>query len=547
MDKLTAKQVREIAKREGWTDWIRSDVDERAAMNGCRFDIRAAEHVVKFFETFLRHSEGKWAGNPFILIDWQKTDLLMPLFGWLRADGTRRFRHAYVEIPKKNGKSAIGSGVSLYLLTADNEPGAEVYAAAADRDQASIVFDGAKRMVEASPELSSRLDIIDSRKTIAYLGMKSKFQALSADVPTKEGLKIHGLIFDELHAQKTRRLWDTLRYGGAAREQPLDISITTAGFDKNSICWEQRDYATKVLDGIIGDDSFFAYIRAAGPEDDWTARDTWYKANPSLGIILSEDEFAQACKEAQESPVKENSFKRYRLNIWTEQSVRWLSMDKWDLCAEPVDAGLLSGKECFGALDLASTTDIAALGLLFRNGSRYSVLPYFWIPEENATRRERKDRVPYLTWAKQGFIELTPGNVIDYDLIRKRINELGDLFNIKEIAVDRWNAAQITTQLEGDGFTMVPFGQGFASMSSPTKELEAVVLGQRLAHGGNPVLRWMASNVAVKEDAAGNLKPDKEKSIEKIDGIVALIMALDRSSRHGEKKSGYEERGIRFV
>jgi phage terminase large subunit-like protein len=471
----------------------------------------------------------------------------MPLFGWKRADGTRRFRIAYIEIPKKNGKSAIGSGLSLYLLAADNEPGAEVYSAAADRDQASIVFNEAARMVDSSPVLAKRLGVVQSRKTITFLAEGSVYRALSADVPTKEGLNIHALIFDELHAQKSRDLWDTLRYGGAARRQPLIVSITTAGFDRHSICWEQRDYAIKVRDAIIEDDSYFTYIRAAEPEDDWTAPETWYKANPSMGITIDEREFSQACKEAQESPVKENSFKRYRLNIWTEQSVRWLQMDKWDACNALVDPARFKGNVCYAGLDLASTTDIAALSLIFRDGDGFVVLPYFWIPEENARRRERKDRVPYMTWARHGLIDTTPGNVIDFDRIRKRINELNDMFNIKEIAIDRWNASQLTTQLDGDGFTMVPFGQGFASMSSPTKELEAIVLSKRLAHGGNAVLRWMASNIAVKEDAAGNIKPDKEKSSEKIDGMVALIMALDRASRHGIKKSVYEERGIRVL
>src|SRR5436190_4568578 len=517
-----------LARKQGWDGWIRSEADERAVAAGYRFDLKTAERVRTFFRQFLRHSKGEWANQPFELMEWQWTGIVAPLFGWLRPDRTRRYRRGYIEVPKKNGKSCLFSGLGLYLLVADKEPGAEVYSAAVDRDQASIVFNEAANMVESSPHLSSKLQTVRSTKRIVDHRSRSYYKALSADVPAKEGLNAHGILIDELHAQKNRDLWDTLRYAGASRRQPLHLSITTAGYDRHSICWEQHDYAEKVLDGTIEDLSFFGYIAAAGQEDDWTDPDVWRKANPSLGITVSEEQFAEDCKEAQESPAKENSFRRYRLNQWTEQDVRWINMLKWDACAS--STANLEGKVCFAGLDLSSTTDLSALVLVFEEDERYAVLPYFWVPEEGAKRRERADRVPYCQWVDDGLIEATPGEVIDHDRIRKKINELKETYDMREICIDRWNATQLATQLDGDGFTVITFGQGYASMNAPTKKLEEIILAGKLAHGGHPVLRWMASNVSIETDTAGNWKPSKKKSIERIDGIVGLVMGLDRAT-----------------
>jgi phage terminase large subunit-like protein len=522
-----------VDRKQRWDKWVRSESDEQALLSGYRFDLKRAERVRTFFQKFLRHSKGEWAGKPFSLLDWQWTEIVAPLFGWVRPDGTRRYRRGYIEVPKKNGKSCLFSGLSLYLLIADREPGAEVYSAAVDRDQASIVFNEAANMVESSPHLSSKLQVVRSTKRIVDHRSRSYYKALSADVPAKEGLNAHAVLIDELHAQKTRDLWDTLRYAGASRRQPLHLSITTAGFDRHSICWEQHDYALKVLDGTIEDLSFFPYISAAGQDDEWTKPEVWKKANPSLGVTMSIEQFAEDCREAQDSPAKENSFRRYRLNQWTEQDVRWLNMEKWDACN--ASTASLDGKSCYAGLDLSSTTDISALVLVFpEEGDRYAALPFFWVPEEGARRRERMDRVPYCRWIDHGLIEATPGDVIDYDRIRKKINELNEQYAIEEICIDRWNATQLATQLDGDGFTVVPFGQGYASMNAPTKKLEEVVLAARLAHGGNPVLRWMAGNVSIEQDAAGNWKPSKKKSIERIDGIVALIMGLGRATTQPE-------------
>ena len=493
------------------------------------FDTAAADRAVKFFPRFLRHVKGEWAGQPFILAPWQEHEIVRPLFGWKRPDGTRRYRVLYVEVPKKNGKSAMGSGFGLLLLFADHEAGAEVYSVAADRMQAGIVFDVAKAMVEASPELSARCKCY--KRALVIESTNSAYHVLSSDVPTKHGLNAHGIIFDELHVQPNRDLWDALHDAGAARRQPLLIALTTAGYDRNSLCWEQHEYALKVRDRVIDDPTFLPVIYAAEQDDDWIDPETWEKANPNFGVTVQPDELAQKCKKARETPAYENTFKRLRLNLWTEQATRWLAMDAWDACAGEIDAKALEGRECIAGLDLARTRDISALVLYFpaADGEAAEVLPFFWVPEDDIRTRSRRDRVPYDVWVSQGFIEATPGNVTDYGWIRECVTQLAQRYQIYEVAYDRTFATQLVTELTDDGLTMVPFGQGFLSMAAPTEALERMVLGQQIAHGGNPVLRWMASNVCVTQDAAGNLKPDRAKSTEKIDGIVALIMAIGRA------------------
>lgn len=486
------------------------------------------------------------AGQPFILDKWQAEKVIKPLFGWKRvADGTRRYRRAYIEIPRKSGKSTLIAGLGNYLLTADGEVGAEVYSAAGDRDQAAIVFDVAKQMVEASPALAKRVQPF--RRSMVVNATGSSYKVLSADAPTKHGLNASAILFDELHTQPNRELWDVLTTSTGARKQPLVISITTAGYDRHSICWEQHDYAVKVRDGIIPDDSLLVVIYAADETADWTNPKVWAKANPGLGKSITLEYLEAECKRAQEVPAYQNTFRRLHLNQWTEQSTRWIDMSVWDRNkGEPFTPESLNGRECFGGLDLAATTDIAALPLLFPPlvpNERWKILWHFWVPEEGIEKRAKMDRVPYDVWRRQGFIRATEGEITDYDVIRRDIQQLKTLYNIREVAFDRWNATQLVTQLSGDGFTMVDFGQGFASMAAPTKELLTLLIGEHLAHGGNPVATWMASNVAVKMDPAGNVKPDKGKSTERIDGIVALIMALGRAI----VQPTYQEPTIQFL
>ena len=532
-------------------EWTRSDSDRAAVADGCFFDLPAAERVRDFGLQFIRHSKGEWAGKPFELLPWQWRDVVAPLFGWKRADGTRRYRMCYIEVPKKNGKTTLLSFLGVYLMVGDGEPGAEVYTAAADHKQAALIFDEARNMVRQSESLRDRIMVTASQKHMSFPQQLSKMQALSADAFTKEGLNAHAILFDELHAQKTRVLWDTLLFAGVSRRNPLHISITTAGYDRNSICWEQHDYATKVIDGHIEDWSFLAVVYGADEDADWTDPAVWEAANPSYGVTIQADSFEQACKSAQESPTKENAFRRYRLNQWTEQETRWLSMAAWDECgAEAIDMDALLGQPCWAGLDLSTTTDISALSLMFKlpNGGGWAVLPFFWVPAERARERENRDRVPYSTWASSGLIEMTPGNVIDYGWIRKRIRELGSLYKIQEVAYDRWNATQMVQDLQDqDGVTMTEWGQGFRSMSDPTKQMEKIILAREFQHGGHPVLRWMASNVTVKTDPAGNIKPVKpeHQSAARIDGIVATIMALGVGMVGQEQpESIYNTRGI---
>lgn len=525
-----------------------SDANMRHGPAGTWFDPRSAAVAIAFFERMLHHVKGEWSGEPFKLQPWQR-ELISELFGWKRPDGSRRYRRAYIEIPRKNGKSTLAAGIGLLLLFADGEPGAEIYSAAADRDQAAIVFDVAKGMVESSPHLQRLAEVY--KRSITVPATRSSYKVLSADAFTKHGLNAHGVIFDELHAQPTRELWDVLSTATGARRQPLLVAITTAGYDRESICWEQHEYARQVLGGLIDDPSFYGYIAAADEADDWTAPETWRKANPGLGTSVKLEYLEQECRRAQASPAYQNTFRRLHLNQWTQQETRWLDLAAWDRCGHAVDATELQGRRCYAGLDLASTTDIAALVLVFPPSEPeepYQVLPYFWIPAENLIDKGRRDRVSYDAWVRAGLMTATPGSAIDYETIRTAVERLGEVYDIGDIAFDRWGAVQMSQQLEAAGFTMVAMGQGMQSMSPPTKELLRLVLDGRLAHGGHPVLRWMADNLVVQADAAGNIKPNKAKSTARIDGMVALIMALDRAVRHETtRRSVYESRGLRVL
>jgi phage terminase large subunit-like protein len=508
------------------------------------FDDAAADRAVAFFERVLTHTKGEWAGQPLKLADWQANEIIRPLFGWKRADGTRRYRTAYIQIPRKAGKSTLAAGIALYLLLADGEPGAEVYSAAADRDQAAIVFEMAKQMADASPHIRRRVQAF--KRALTVPGTASSYKVLSSEAYTKHGLSAHGIVVDEVHALPDRDLWDVLTTSTGARRQPLTVAITTAGFDRHSLCYELYEYGCKVRDGIIDAPAFLPVIYEASPDDDWKSPATWHKAHPGLGVSVKEDYFAAECEKAQQLPSYENTFKRLLLNVWTEQDTRWLPMDRWDACGNELPD--LDGRTCYAGLDLSTTTDITALVLAFPVGAKVHLLPFFWVPRENIHKRARRDRVPYDMWQREGFIEATDGNVVDYGVIRRRVNELAEKYRIKEIAVDRWNATQLSTELTGDGFEMVGFGQGFASMAAPTKELERRVLGGEVNHGRNPVLRWMASNVSITQDPAGNMKPDKAKSTERIDGIVAALMALGRAMEADEERpSRYASEGFAFV
>lgn len=511
------------------------------------YDEEKADFAVKFIEC-LRHTKGQWAGQSFELMPWQEK-IIRDVFGIIKANGYRQFNTAYVEIPKKNGKSELAAAVALLLLCGDEEASAEIYGCAADRQQASIVFDVAAEMIRLCPALNKRCKILDSYKRIIYKPTNSFYQVLSAEAYSKHGFSVHGVVFDELHAQPNRKFFDVMTKGsGDARTQPLYFFITTAGNDTNSICYEVHQKAVDIIEGRKSDPTFYPVIYGAGQDEDWTSPEVWEKANPSLGITIDIEKVKAACESAKNTPAEENSFRQLRLNQWTKQEQRWLSVRKWDECKVDFDEIDLEGRICYGGLDLSSTTDLTAFVLTFPptdDDDRFFVLPYFWLPEETIDLRSRRDHVPYDAWQRRGLLQVTEGNVVHYGAIEKFICELGEQFQIKEIAFDRWNATQLTQNLDGEGFTMIQFGQGFSSMSAPTKEFEKLVLEKKIAHNGHDVLRWNIDNIIVRQDPAGNIKIDKAKSTEKVDGAVALVMSLSRALLNGAgKASVYDTREL---
>jgi phage terminase large subunit-like protein len=580
------------ARREGWANRIKTAADEAAVLAGCRFDQAAADHVVNFFCTFLRQSQGRWAGQPFEPAPWQREDLLEPLFGWMRPDGTRRFRISYTFLAKKNGKSTLASGIGLYMLAGDGEMGAKIYSAATDREQASIVHAEAMNMVDASPALSRELVVNRSSRVIAYPATQSVYKAMSAEAANKEGLNAHAVIVDELHVWRGRVLWDCLRWAFAARTQPLLFIITTAGDDPNSVCYEQHQYAESILKGeIAGEDAqrYFAYIRAAGEKDDIDDPATWHKANPALGEIIKIEDFRCDLLEAKKSPSSLSAFKRYRLNIWITSSSPAINAEDWKACAAEFDEESLRGRDCVAALDLSQKNDMSALDLVFPDGVeeerepklfeeppksaeemdqdadpevesaiekalrcrlRFKVLPYFWMPEDTINSTTNINAPKYRDWLAQGFLEQTPGGEVDYAYIRRRIVALKKKFNIVAIVYDPTFAAPITQDLDNrHGIRRIEFPQTVTYYAAPCVLLEQSVMAHRLQHPNHPILNWHAGNLAFRSNVNNYKRPVKpdDKNPRKIDGMVSLIQGLYGAGNPaivGESTSVYSERGL---
>ena len=506
------------------------------------FDKDSAIRAISFIEKFCTHTKGELAAKPFLLEDWQK-EIVGNIFGWKdEKTNLRKYRTVFVEVPRKNGKTRLCAAISLYMLFADSERGSEVYAAAGDRNQAGIVFEIAKGMILNSQELTSRSKVF--RNSITHEAKGNFFQAISSDSKTKHGFNANCIIFDELHTQPNRDLWDTLTTSTGSRRQPLTIAITTAGYDRQSICYEVYDYAKKVQDGAIDDDTFYPVIFEADDDDDITLEETWKKANPNFGISLRKDYMIQESKKAVNVPSYQNTFKRLMLNIWTDSQTQWIGHDEWAECNQDFDYSSLEAMECWGGLDLASTRDISAFVLVFSVDEKIIVLPHLFIPKDNAKKRSDRDGVNYMEWIRDGHVIGTEGDVADYNFIKSKINELSKKYRIQSIAYDRWNASQLVIDLQNDGANMDPFGQGLVSMSAPTKELEKIILGKQIIHNNNPAMNWMLSNVAIQEDPAGNLKVAKNKSKEKVDGIVALVMAIGEMMSGEDLTSVYDGRGI---
>jgi phage terminase large subunit-like protein len=506
------------------------------------FDKQAANKAISFIETFITHTKGELTGKPFILEDWQK-EIVGNIFGWKNKEtDLRKYRTVFIEVPRKNGKTTLCAAIGIYMLFADKERGAEIYAAAGDRNQAGIVFEIAKGMIANNVELSSRGKVF--RNSITNESKGNFFQAISSDSKTKHGFNANCIIFDELHTQPNRDLWDTLTTSTGARREPLTIAITTAGYDRQSICYELYNYAKRVLDKTISDESFYPVIYEAEAEDDITLESTWKKANPNYGISLREDYMERESKRAIELPSYQNTFKRLMLNIWTQSQTKWIGHDEWMECHQEFDYSTLEGKECWGGLDLASTRDLSAFVLVFNVNGKFIVKPYIFIPKENAKKRSDRDKVNYVEWLRDGHVFGTEGDVQDYHFIRAKINELSKKYRIQSICYDRWNASQIVIDLQNDGANLDPFGQGFVSMSMPTKALEVEIIAKNIIHDNNPCLNWCLSNITIQEDPAGNIKPNKSKSVDRIDPIVALIMALGGYYSEDDGTSVYDERDL---
>lgn len=506
----------------------------------------AEERIITFFEEYVTHVKGELAGQFVKLEEWQK-DLLRQIFK-LKADGTRQYRTVYIEIPRKNSKTTLLAGIALYLLLYDKEPGAEIYSAASDREQAGLMHEIAKGMVIQNLQMKKKCRI--TRNAIVKNGSLSFYKAISAEAASKHGFNAHGILFDELHAQPNRELWDVLTTSTGSRRQPLTIAITTAGFDKESICWEIHEYARKVIDGSIQDESFFGIIYKADPEDDIYSEATWRKANPGFGSIVKEDYIRQQVLKIKNQPSFESTFRRLHLNQWVGSELTWITDLDWMKCdlgkfVPAISAEQRRGADCYGGLDLASIRDICALIILFPGTPNY-IMPFFFIPQDSVIERSKKENINYDQWVRNGLMITTPGNVTDYNYIKMYIMTLRKMYNIKKIGYDRWNSSQMVIDLVEQDMPMDPFGQGYASMSAPTKELERQIMSREINHAGNPVLRWMASNVMLKEDPAGNIKVDKSKSKEKVDGIVALIIALGEMMSDVESFV-YDERGILMI
>jgi phage terminase large subunit-like protein len=513
------------------------------------YDESRAEHAILFIES-LRHTKGEWDNKPFKLLNWQK-EIVRNIFGIIKEDGNRQFTTAYVEIAKKQGKTELAAAIALYMLVADGEPGAEIYSCAADKAQAGLVYKVAVDMIARCPALQKRLKVLNAQKRVVYAERNSFYQVLSSEAYSKHGINPHAVLYDELHVANREMARVMLQGASDARRQPLNFLITTAGNDMHSIGFEIHQKAVDILEGRKVDSAFYPTIYSAAEKDDWSLPSTWRKANPSLGVTVKEERMQQAFESARQTPSEENSFRQLRLCQWVKQSVRWMPMEKWDKCSFTFNQNELIGRECFGGLDMSTTTDLTAFVLVFTprdEGDKYITLPYFWLPEESLSLRVKRDHVPYDVWKNQGFLQTTEGNVVHYGFIESFIHDLADQYRIKEIAYDPWNATHIAQRLTDEGLTMIEFRQGMRSLSPPTKELMRLTLNQELAHAGHPVLRWCMDNVHVTTDDNENIRPDKKKSTERIDGAVATIMALSRATCQPENSSSiYDERGLLII
>ncbi|ATA54574.1 phage terminase small subunit P27 family [Variovorax boronicumulans] len=511
---------------------------EKGPARGLVWRPEKAAHAIQFIEC-LRHYQGATAGKLFILSDWQRF-LVGSLFGWYTVEEQRRFRIAYVEIAKGNGKTPLGAAIALYALVADGEAGAEVYSAATSKDQAQICFNDAKEFVRSCRPLLNRLSL--GLANIGYLQTSSYFRPVSAEGRGLDGKRPHVVIVDELHEHPNATVVEKMRAGTKGRTRALILEITNSGYDETTVCFEHHDYSIKVLQGVIENDSWFAFIAALDKgEDPFKDPTCWPKANPNLGVSVTRQYLEEQVREGKDLPSKRNLVLRLNFCRWTEASESWVDLDHWDQCAEPVQTSALKHRACYGGLDLASVSDFTAFSLVFppvEPGERWKLLLKLYLPEAAVKKLREKGRLPIDQWIADELVTVTPGNVTDYGFVKRDIKALREEYDVKEIAYDRFNSSQLVTDLQDDGALMVGFGQGYASMSGPIKELERLYMGHQFAHGGHKVLRWMATNVVATKDAAENIKFDRARSTEKIDGMQSTAMALGRAIAPHEEEEG---------
>ena len=531
-----------------------ADDIEHGAERGLYFDDYSASRAIAYFERTLKHSKGRWARKPLLLEPWQQFCLAM-IFGWKRADGTRRFRTAYIEVGRKNGKSVFASGIGLYLVHADGEPGAEVYTAATKIEQARIIHQESIRMVKQSPRLSADLRVL--KNNINRERTFSKYEPLGSNSETLDGLNVHGALVDEIHAHPNRDLWDVLETGTGARMQPLMLGITTAGYSRQSFGYELHAYCESILDGVYDNDAWFGIIYSldvdpdSGDVEDWENEEAWVKANPNLGVSKFIDGLRDKAYKAKQQPSALNGFLTKELNIWTSSRTRAINPVHWAACDfGPVDETHLIGRRCWIGVDLSSTTDITAEIIVFEpiDDEPAPVVCRFWIPEENILDRVKRDRVPFDVWARQGLVALTPGNVIDDAYIFSQIKNDFDLFDVQELAFDPWNATWLSNQLQAAGVEvdrLVEYRQGYVTMNGAIDQLTKTIYRHQINHGGNAPLGWMSANLVLEIDPADNKKPSKARSRERIDGMVALAMANDRRALQvDDGVHAYDDGGI---
>lgn len=544
------KSGRPSAARKQSAEWSAEafntlpNYDAIATAGSARWEPKAARHAVEFIGQVCRYTEGSWAGQPFALLPWQRA-LVGNLYGWIRPDGTRRYRQCHVLVPRKSGKTELAAALALYHLLADDEPTPEVVGIARDRAQAKLCLKRAMRMAEQDPSLSAMTQAYSHRLVApsAY-GM---FRVLSADAPSAHGLNVSACIADEVHAMENKReLWEAVMTSMGARKQPLMVSITTAGTLRESLEYELFQYALRVCERSIDNPAFLPCLHYAPEDAKWDDPQTWKACNPSLGITTTMDWYKEEAQRARDQPSYEAPFRTYYLCQHITSAARWIRMADWDACkVESLDEEAMLKMPCYLGIDLAQTTDLTSISAVWVDAERMMVRSWNYAPEVGAAVRSKRDAVPYEDWSRQGWLTLTEGDTTDYAYVLKQVLSLAERYKPRVIAYDPYNAQNLANELDGKGLPVARVPQSYIHLSTPTRMFEKAVLGRTLAHEGNPVLSWALSNAVIERDANDNPRPSKRKSIERIDPVIATVIAL-AASLHDESKTAnvYEQRGL---